>query len=145
MAINKKQVGVIVAGVAVVALIGGIVWAVSAGNSAAAETAASGSTEEQVQEAAQFDLTSQNAEDRPTIEPVQAAVDALEESGFTPIEAGKLTVAISPFAAPLGVLASDDDATIIGTEADLGSLVADGLGLEYNPVAVNWADWPLGI
>lgn len=146
MAINKKQVGVIVAGVAVVALIGGgIVWAVSAGNSAAAETAASGSTEEQVQEAAQFDLTSQNAEDRPTIEPVQAAVDALEASGFTPIEAGKLTVAVSPFAAPLGVLASDDDATVIGTEADFGSLIADGLGLEYNPVAVNWADWPLGI
>src|SRR6478609_4342839 len=98
MAINKKQLGVIVAGVAAIAIIGGgIVWAVSAGNSAAAETAASGSTEEQVQEAAQFDLTSQNAEDRPTIEPVQAAVDALEESGFTPIEAGKLTVAVSPF------------------------------------------------
>ena len=76
---------------------------------------------------------------------MQAAVDALEESGFTPIEAGKLTVAISPFAAPLGVLASDDDATVIGTEADFGSLIADGLGLEYNPVAVNWADWPLGI
>jgi polar amino acid transport system substrate-binding protein len=146
MAINKKQVGVIVAGVAAVALIGGgIAWAVSAGNSAAAETAASGSTEEQVAAASQFDLTSQNAKDRPTIEPVQAAVDALEQSGFQPIEAGKLTVAISPWAAPLGVLASDDDATVIGTEADFGSLVADGLGLEYNPVAVNWADWPLGI
>jgi polar amino acid transport system substrate-binding protein len=146
MAINKKQVGVIVAGVAAVALIGGgIAWAVSAGNSAAAETAASGSTEEQVAAASQFDLTSQNAKDRPTIEPVQAAVDALEQSGFQPIEAGKLTVAISPWAAPLGVLASDDDATVIGTEADFGSLVADGLGLEYNPGAVNWADWPLGI
>ncbi|GAA1836946.1 ABC transporter substrate-binding protein [Agromyces salentinus] len=145
MAINKKQVGVIVAGVAAVALIGGgIVWAVSAGNSAAADDA-KGTTEEQVAAASQFDLTSQNAADRPTIEPVQAAVDALEASGFAPIEAGKLTVAISPFAAPLGVLASDDDATVIGTEADFGALIADGLGLEYNPVAVNWADWPLGI
>ena len=86
MAINKKQVGVIVAGVAAIAIIGGgVAWAVSAGNSAAAENAASGSTEEQVQEAAQFDLTSQNAEDRPTIDPVKAAVDALEESGITPI------------------------------------------------------------
>lgn len=146
MAINKKQVGVIVAGVAALALVGGgIAWAVGAGTSAAAEAAASGSTEEQVQAASQFDLTSQNAEDRPTIEPVQAAVDALEASGFSPIEPGKLTVAISPWAAPLGVLASDDDETVIGTEADFGSLIADGLGLEYNPVAVNWADWPLGI
>jgi polar amino acid transport system substrate-binding protein len=146
MAINKKQVGVIVAGVAAIAIIGGgVVWAVGAGNSAAAENAASGSTEEQVQEAAQYDLTSQNADDRPSIEPVQAAVDALEESGFTPIEAGKLTVAISQGAAPLAVLASDDNATLIGSEADFGALVADGLGLEYNPVSVAWADWPLGI
>ncbi|WP_395242541.1 transporter substrate-binding domain-containing protein [Agromyces sp. MMS24-K17] len=146
MAINKKQVGVIVAGVAALALVGGgIWWAVgSSGDSAAADSEASG-TEEQVAAATQFDLTSQNAADRPTIEPVAAAVEALEASGFQPIEAGKLTVAISPFAAPLGVLASDDDATVIGTEADFGSLIADGLGLEYNPVAVNWADWPLGI
>ena len=144
MAINRKQVGVIVAGVAALALVGGgIAWAVSASNSAAAEDTAS--TEEQVQAASQFDLTSQNAKDRPTIEPVAAAVEALEQSGFTPIEAGKLTVAISPWAAPLAVLASDDDSTVLGTEADFGSLVADGLGLEYNPVAVNWADWPLGI
>ncbi|MGI9823730.1 ABC transporter substrate-binding protein [Agromyces sp. Marseille-Q5079] len=146
MAINKKQVGVIVAGVAAVALIGGgIVWAVGAGNSAAADDDAKGSTEEQVAAATQFDLTSQNAADRPSIEPVQAAVDALDASGFTPIQAGKLTVAVSPYAAPLGVLASDDDTTIIGSEADFGALIADGLGLEYNPVAVNWADWPLGI
>lgn len=146
MAINKKQAGVIVAGVAALALIGGgIAWAVGAGNSAAADNAAGSSTEEQVAASAEFDLTSQNAADRPTIEPVQAAVDALEASGFEPIEAGKLTVAVSPFAAPLGVLASDDDATVIGTEPDFGSLIADGLGLEYNPVAVNWADWPLGI
>lgn len=145
MAINKKQVGVIVAGVAAIALIGGgAAWAVSSANSGAAGSDA-GSTEEQVAAASQFDLTSQNAVDRPTIEPVAAAVEALEESGFEPIEAGKLTVAISPWAAPLGVLASDDDATVIGTEADFGSLIADGLGLEYNPVAVNWADWPLGI
>ncbi|GAA1965693.1 ABC transporter substrate-binding protein [Agromyces allii] len=148
MAINKKQAGVIVAGVAAVALIGGgITWAVLAGANNSAEAADGGSktTEEQVEASTQFDLTSQNAADRPSIEPVEAAVAALKESGFEPIEAGKLTVAISPFAAPLGVLASDDDTTIIGSEADFGALIADGLDLEYNPVAVNWADWPLGI
>lgn len=147
MAINKKQAGVIVAGVAAVALLGGgITWAVVAGSNASGQAAAAEtSTEQQVEEATQFDLTSQNAKDRPHIEPVAAAVEALEASGFQPIEAGKLTVAVSPFAAPLGVLASDDDKTPIGTEPDFGSLIADGLGLEYNPVAVNWADWPLGI
>ncbi|MET4156723.1 ABC transporter substrate-binding protein [Agromyces sp. PvR057] len=148
MAINKKQAGVIVAGVAAVVLIGGgITWAVLAGADNSAEAADGGSTttEEQVEASTQFDLTSQNAADRPTIEPVAAAVEALKESGFEPIEAGKLTVAVSPYAAPLGVLASDDDTTIIGSEADFGSLIADGLDLEYNPVAVNWADWPLGI
>lgn len=146
MAINKKQAGVIVAGVAALALIGGgAAWAVGSANSGTAGSETAGTTEEQVAAASQFDLTSQNAADRPTIEPVAAAVEALEESGFEPIEAGRLTVAISPWAAPLGVLASDDDATVIGTEADFGSLIADGLGLEYNPVAVNWADWPLGI
>ncbi len=145
MALNRKQIGVIVAGVAALALAGGgIAWAVAAG-AGSADAAEKPATEEQVEAATQFDLTSKNAADRPRIEPVQAAVDALAASGFTPIEPGKLTVAVSPFAAPLGVLASDDDATPIGTEPDFGSLVADGLGLEYHPVAVNWADWPLGV
>ncbi|WP_394552676.1 ABC transporter substrate-binding protein [Agromyces sp. MMS24-JH15] len=145
MAINKKQVGVIVAGAAALALVGGGIWWAVGSNTSSASAEDTASTEEQVQAASQFDLTSQNAADRPHIDPVAEAVDALEASGFQPIEAGKLTVAISPFAAPLGVLASDDDKTVIGTEADFGSLIADGLGLEYNPVAVNWADWPLGI
>ncbi|UOQ90485.1 ABC transporter substrate-binding protein [Agromyces endophyticus] len=143
MAINKKQAGVIVAGVAAVALIGGGIWWAVGSNDSSAEAA--GTTEEQVEAATTFDLTSQNAKDRPHIDPVDEAVAALEESGFEPIEPGKLTVAISPWAAPLGVLASDDNTTVIGTEADFGSLIADGLGLEYHPVAVDWADWPLGV
>ena len=145
MAINKKQVGVIVAGVAALALVGGgIAWAVGAGTSAAAESAASGSTEEQVQAASQFDLTSQNAKDRPTIEPVQAAVDALEASGFTPIEGqahGRdLALGRAARRARLGRRRDRDR-----HGGGLRLLIADGLGLEYNLVAVNWADWPLGI
>ncbi|MBO1901374.1 ABC transporter substrate-binding protein [Leucobacter weissii] len=92
-----------------------------------------------------FDLTSANVDGRVRIDPVPEAVEALEASGFTPIEAGKFTVAVSPYEAPLGLLASDDSRTLIGVEPDIAQLVADGLGLELNPQNVAWADWPLGV
>jgi len=92
-----------------------------------------------------LDLTSKNADDRPHQEPVQAAIDALEASDFTPINEGYLTVAISPYTAPLALAAEDDPNTIIGSEADFAQLIADGLDLELKLEAVSWADWPLGI
>lgn len=93
-----------------------------------------------------FDLTSKNVEERPHIEPVPEAVAALEESGFTPIQLGKLTVALGGAGAPpTSFFAADDNRTIIGGDPDFGSLIAEGLGLEYAPENVAWADWPLGI
>jgi polar amino acid transport system substrate-binding protein len=150
MAINKKQIGVIVGAVVVLALAGGgIAIAANANSSAeAAGTAApTGSTEEQVSAATQFDLTSQNAKDRPKIGEVPEAVAALKASGFNPIEAGKLTVSqtIKGGQPPLVFAASDDNSTALGSEADFAALIAEGLGLEYKPVAVDWSDWPLGI
>lgn len=84
---------------------------------------------------------------RITGEAVPEAVAALKASGFTPIEPGKLTVAIGAFVPPLsyqpeGTTAPTD---VAGTEPNFGALIAEGLGLEYNPVVVAWADWPLGI
>ncbi|MEW1708909.1 ABC transporter substrate-binding protein [Microbacterium sp. NPDC089190] len=78
---------------------------------------------------------------------VPEAVAALKASGFTPIEPGKLTVAVGAFVPPLsyqpeGTTAATD---VAGTEPNVGELIAEGLGLEYNPVVVAWADWPLGI
>ncbi|MEV7756585.1 ABC transporter substrate-binding protein [Microbacterium sp. NPDC089180] len=78
---------------------------------------------------------------------VPEAVAALKASGFTPIEPGKLTVAVGAFVPPLsyqpeGTTAATD---VAGTEPNIGELIAEGLGLEYNPVVVAWADWPLGI
>ncbi|KEP76047.1 amino acid ABC transporter substrate-binding protein [Microbacterium sp. SUBG005] len=78
---------------------------------------------------------------------VPEAVAALKASGFTPIEPGKLTVAVGAFVPPLsyqpeGTTAATD---VAGTEPNFGELIAEGLGLEYNPVVVAWADWPLGI
>lgn len=92
-----------------------------------------------------FDLSSTNATERPRIEPVAEAVAALAASGFEPIQAGKLTVAHSAYEAPLAFLAEDDNRTLLGVETDIGQLVADGLGLEYAPENVAWADWPLGV
>ncbi|UOQ56819.1 ABC transporter substrate-binding protein [Leucobacter allii] len=110
-------------------------------DSAAAAPASSGTTAGE----SPFDLTSANADDRPRIDPVPEAVEALEASGFEPIQDGKLTVAVSAYEAPLGFLAEDDNATLLGIEPDIASLVADGLGLEFAPENVAWADWPLGV
>ncbi|CAD5991678.1 ABC transporter substrate-binding protein [Agreia sp. COWG] len=148
MAINKKQIGAIVGAVVVVALAGGgIALAANANSTARAGATSAGTTEEQVAKATSFDLTSKNAADRPSIDPVADAVASLKASGFQPIEAGKLTVAqtVASGAPPLVFAASDDNTTALGSEADFAALVADGLGLTYNPVSVDWADWPLGI
>lgn len=92
-----------------------------------------------------FDLTSQNAKERPRIDPIPEAVAAFEASGFQPIEAGKLTVAAGAYVPPISFLAEDDNETFLGADPDIAQLVADGLGLEYSPQNVAWADWPLGI
>lgn len=92
-----------------------------------------------------FDLSSANADDRPRIDPVPEAVAALKASGFEPIQEGKLTVATTAYEAPLGFLAEDDNRTLLGVEPDIAQLVADGLGLEFAPENVAWADWPLGV
>ncbi len=45
---------------------------------------------------------------------------------------------------PLGFLA-DDNTTVVGSEVDIASLVADSLGLELEVVNVAWEQWPLGL
>ncbi|GAA3675954.1 hypothetical protein GCM10023081_12920 [Arthrobacter ginkgonis] len=57
---------------------------------------------------------------------------------------GKLTVAVSPWAAPLAVYATDNK-TPVGNEVDIAHALADSLGLEAEIVDVAWADWPLGV
>ncbi|MFF2030876.1 ABC transporter substrate-binding protein [Arthrobacter sp. NPDC058192] len=57
---------------------------------------------------------------------------------------GKLTVAVSPFAAPLAVYATDNK-TPVGNEVDLAVALAQTLGLEADIVPTAWADWPLGV
>ena len=93
-----------------------------------------------------FDLTTANVDARPSIDAVPEAVAALKASGFTPVQPGKLTVAINGAGAPpTAFLAEDDAKTLLGSDPDFASLLADGLGLEYSPENVAWADWPLGV
>jgi len=72
-----------------------------------------------------------------------AAVRLLS-NGYRPVEAGVLTVAVAPFAAPLAAYATDAR-TIVGADPDYALLVADALGLKLEFVPVAWADWPLGL
>ncbi|RGE20771.1 ABC transporter substrate-binding protein [Leucobacter sp. wl10] len=92
-----------------------------------------------------FDLTSAGVDERPRIEPIPEAVAALRASGFEPIQKGRLTVANGAFTPPLSFLAEDDNRTLLGADPDISQLLADGLGLEYAPENVAWADWPLGV
>lgn len=140
MAISKKQgIAIGVGVVAVAAVVGGIFAAVNLNQPAAADEASAPAPTETntATDEIQWFHT----------DPVPEAVAALEASGFEPAQAGKLTVAVGAFVPPLsyqpeGTSAATD---VAGTEPNIGSLIAEGLGLEYNPQVVAWADWPLGI
>ncbi|KKI22284.1 amino acid ABC transporter substrate-binding protein [Leucobacter sp. Ag1] len=136
-----------VAAMAVVALALAACSAVVTDADRAAKQSGSGGGSAPVATAApSFDLTTKNLAERPHTKPVAEAVQALEQSGFRPVQAGKLTVALGGAGAPpTSFFAEDDAQTIIGSDPDLASLIAEGLGLEYAPENVAWADWPLGI
>jgi polar amino acid transport system substrate-binding protein len=139
----KKKTAVIIGGVAAVALVaGGITAAVLSGTNSAEATPAAESAAATAGDTIAFNLGPD--QDRVRLDEVPEAVAAIEASGFEPIEAGKLTVVVSPYVAPLGLYA-DDDTTLIGNETDIAQLIADGLGLELNLQPAAWADWPLGI
>ncbi|MCW2289629.1 ABC transporter substrate-binding protein [Leucobacter luti] len=140
---TRRVAGVALAGLTLTALLG--LTACSAVSSAADDTASGSSGSDSSTAESPFDLTTANVDGRPRIDPVPEAVEALKASGFKPIQAGKFTVAHSAYEPPLGFLAEDDNTTLLGVEPDIAQLVADGLGLEYTPENVAWADWPLGV
>jgi len=60
-------------------------------------------------------------------------------------EDGKLTVGVvGTGEPPLGFLA-DDNATVVGSEVDIASLVAESLGLELDVRNISWEQWPLSL
>ena len=58
---------------------------------------------------------------------------------------GKLTVGVvGTGEPPLGFLA-DDNSTVVGSEVDIASLVAESLGLELDVRNISWEQWPLSL
>jgi polar amino acid transport system substrate-binding protein len=140
---TRSAAKIALASLAAIALAG--LTACSTASSSAVPGGSDGSSSDSATAESPFDLSSANAEGRPRIDPIPEAVAALEASGFEPIQEGKLTIAHSAYEPPLGFLAEDDNRTLLGIEPDIAQLVADGLGLEYTPENVAWADWPLGV
>jgi polar amino acid transport system substrate-binding protein len=75
--------------------------------------------------------------------PGPAAIDLAKEYKFA--KPGTLTVAISVGRLPFSVFSPDDNSTPVGSEPDIASLVAGGLGVKLVIAPVAWADWPLGL
>jgi polar amino acid transport system substrate-binding protein len=68
-----------------------------------------------------------------------AAVDLLPAGAFPD---GTLRISVTQGAVPLAFYA-DDNATVIGSETDIATLVADALGLDLELVVNDWSNWPL--
>jgi len=77
--------------------------------------------------------------DRINTEPNQAAIDLLPDGV---VDDGVLTMATTPYTAPLDFYA-DDNTTVIGSDADIAQLVADALGLQLQIQPTAWENWPL--
>jgi polar amino acid transport system substrate-binding protein len=92
--------------------------------------------------AQQPDLTPQQA-GRIHVSPV-AAAEAKLPADFQWAEKGSLTIAVVPGRLPLDAYA-EDNATPVGSDPDIASLVAESLGLKLRFVPVAWADWPLAL
>ena len=105
--------------------------AAAAGGTTAAPSSSSG--------VKQFNLSPQQDRIKGTVDAAAAKLvpDAIKKDG-------KLTVAVSPFAAPLAVYATDNK-TPVGNEVDIAVALAESLGLEADIVPTAWADWPLGV
>jgi len=86
------------------------------------------------------------ANEKPVDAPKSAQAIAKIPANYQFVEPGTFTVAVTVFgsAPPFGLYARDNK-TIIGSEADIARLIADGLGLKLKLVPASWEDWPLGV
>jgi polar amino acid transport system substrate-binding protein len=89
-----------------------------------------------------FDLSPEQA-GRVHTTKIDAAAAAIP-AGFKFVKDGVFTVGVSVGDPPLNTYATDAK-TVIGTDADLASLVAEALGRKVEFVPVAWDDWPLGL
>ena len=73
------------------------------------------------------------------------ALAAKLPADFKWAQSGSLTIAIVAAGDPPLATYATDAATVIGSDPDLASQLAEILGLKLNIVAVAWPDWPLGL
>jgi polar amino acid transport system substrate-binding protein len=78
-------------------------------------------------------------QDRVHTEENQDAIALLPAGAFPD---GTLRVSVTQGAVPLAFYA-DDNSTVIGSETDIATLVADALGLDLELVVNDWSNWPL--
>ncbi|WP_369138464.1 ABC transporter substrate-binding protein [Modestobacter versicolor] len=60
-------------------------------------------------------------------------------------EDGRFTVGIVGAGDPPLAFLSDDNSTVVGSEVDIASLVAESLGLELEVRNISWEQWPLSV
>jgi polar amino acid transport system substrate-binding protein len=58
---------------------------------------------------------------------------------------GKLTVGIVGAGDPPLAFLADDNSTVVGSEVDIASLVAESLGLQLDVRNISWEQWPLSV
>ncbi|CAH2598863.1 Periplasmic binding protein [Rhodovastum atsumiense] len=80
---------------------------------------------------------------RPHTGPNRQAI-ALLPKNFSFATPGALTIATAPSSPPLSTY-STDTRTVVGSEPDFASLLAEALGLKLVLLPVSWAEWPLGL
>jgi polar amino acid transport system substrate-binding protein len=58
---------------------------------------------------------------------------------------GKLTVGVVGAGEPPLAFLADDNSTVVGSEVDIASLVAESLGLQLELRNISWEQWPLSV
>jgi polar amino acid transport system substrate-binding protein len=58
---------------------------------------------------------------------------------------GKLTVGVVGAGEPPLAFLADDNSTVVGSEVDIASLVAESLGLQLDLRNISWEQWPLSL
>jgi polar amino acid transport system substrate-binding protein len=91
--------------------------------------------------ALQVDTSAQQADRVHTTEDPDAA--ALLPAGVA--DDGKLTVGVVGNGEPPLAFLADDNSTVVGSEVDLASLVAESLGLQLDLRNISWEQWPLSL
>jgi polar amino acid transport system substrate-binding protein len=110
-------------------------------SSADIEQSASSASASSSKAAVQVDTTPQQAGRVHTTE--DAAAAALLPAGVA--ADGKLTVGVVGNGEPPLAFLAQDNSTVVGSEVDIASLVAESLGLQLDLRNISWEQWPLSL